>query len=51
MIYTNHITRKIALISQKEEQFLLILYAIAMRDMGRILSHIKTASTIITVRV
>ena len=56
MIYTNHITRKIALISQKEEQFLLkgistrdlILYAIAMRDMGRMLSHIKTASTIIT---
>lgn len=52
----NLLIRKIALISQKEEQFLLkgistrdlILYAIAMRDMGRMLSHIKTASTIIT---
>lgn len=52
----NLLIRQIALISQKEEEFEikgittrdLILYAIAMRDMGRMLSHIKMASTILT---
>ncbi|WP_338604255.1 phosphate uptake regulator PhoU [Sulfolobus tengchongensis] len=52
----NLLIREIALISQKEEEFDiknlptkdLILYAIAMRDMGRMLSHIKTASSVIS---
>lgn len=52
----NSVIREIALVSQKEEEFVvkglptrdLILYAIAMRDMGRMLSHIKTASLAIT---
>lgn len=51
----NLLIRQIALISQKEEEFEikgittrdLILYAITMRDMGRMLSHIKMASTIV----
>ncbi|XDF45578.1 AbrB/MazE/SpoVT family DNA-binding domain-containing protein [Saccharolobus solfataricus] len=52
----NSVIREIALVSQEEEEFVvkglptrdLILYAIAMRDMGRMLSHIKTASLAIT---
>ncbi len=52
----NSLIRKIALLSQKEEQFNfriesvrdLILYAIAMRDMGRMISHIRTASTMLS---
>jgi len=52
----NSIIREIAIVSQKEEEFEiknlptrdLILYAIAMRDMGRMLSHIKTASLAVT---
>ncbi len=54
----NILIREIALVSQKEESFEqnkitsvrdLILYAIAMRDMGRMLSHIRTASTILSI--
>ncbi|TRM85490.1 AbrB family transcriptional regulator, partial [Sulfolobus sp. F3] len=54
----NILIREIALVSQEEERFEqnkitsvrdLILYAIAMRDMGRMLSHIRTTSTILSI--